>query len=567
MRLLNTTTFAFYEFVGNAIPDYAILSHRWEAEEVSFRDIQAGKYTRMKGFSKIKGCCEQAAQDGWEYAWVDSCCIDKSSSAELSEAINSMFKWYQKSQVCYVYLSDVPTGLSIKKHSTAGSEFRRSKWWKRGWTLQELIAPNTVIFYDSKWVEIGTKRYLESLISLISGISRPHLRNYMTASVAQKMSWASTRETTREEDMAYSLMGLFQVNMPPLYGEGMRAFERLQLQILADFDDESLFAWERGNGMGRGTLPGLLAYSPFDFRYSGDIYNIKARIDRQRPPFAMTNKGLHIELTLLPRSGRSQGWLSPLNCRRGSGEQVAIELEAEVEIIEAKLKCLDNMFVRTPRLRSLTAAEMETYGCISTRTVVFVKQRQQQQGTLDDLPTCRDFIFLLRTDSLLKHGLPVFQREVVSSNSANKMSRFRVYPAETFEKGQKNHTFVIGGYRATCWWLSFSGNTNNSSVLVTSARKVPAVSFFICLRMYTPTAQWTIRIVFPEERKEFCTLFSSDGDHDLDRASRRMKCGKSVSAVLKAGMMSGERVSVLDITIDPDGKLPWPDLSSMQLQE
>jgi hypothetical protein len=155
-----------------------------------------------------------AVLDGWNYAWIDTCCIDKTSSAELSEAINSMFEWYNESRVCYAYLSDV--------HYTA---------------------LEGVIFYDAEWREIGTKRSLEVLISSISGISREHLHDYATASVAQKMSWASKRKTTRKEDEAYCLMGIFNLHMPLLYGEGGNAFRRLQLEILANSDDESILAW------------------------------------------------------------------------------------------------------------------------------------------------------------------------------------------------------------------------------------------------------------------------------------------------------------------------------------
>lgn len=164
--------------------------------------------------------------------------------------------------------------------------------------LQELIAPQTVIFYHKEWVEIGTKGYLEILISLIIGISQPCLRDYESASVAQKMSWASRRTTTRQEDLTYSLIGIFQVRMPSLYGEGAtRAFERLQLEILSKSDDESLFAWQQ-RGPRVSYTHGLLASSPSDFRNSGEIYRIESTV-HQRPPFTMTNKGLRMELILI----------------------------------------------------------------------------------------------------------------------------------------------------------------------------------------------------------------------------------------------------------------------------
>jgi hypothetical protein len=139
MRLLDTSTITLHEFLDANVPDYAILSHRWNLEEVSFQDLQSGKGIRMTGYAKVSSCCAQAKKDGWRYVWIDSCCIDKSSSAELSEAINSMYKWYEKAQICYAYLSDVPG--SEMDHDRIGSAFRLSQWLRRGWTLQERLAP------------------------------------------------------------------------------------------------------------------------------------------------------------------------------------------------------------------------------------------------------------------------------------------------------------------------------------------------------------------------------------------------------------------------------------------
>lgn len=233
MHLVHTKTHQLHEFFGKNIPDYAILSHRWEDEEISFQDLKDGRGRRMTGFAKIQDCCDRADKDGFEFVWIDTCCIDKTSSAELSEAINSMYKWYQKAQICYAYLSDVEAG----RHD---EQFSKSKWFTRGWTLQELLAPSHVVFYDSTWNEIGTKSYLKDEITLITGISS--LFDIDKACVAEKMSWASRRETTRVEDIAYCLMGLFGVHMTPLYGEGHNSFIRLQLEILSRSDDESIFA-------------------------------------------------------------------------------------------------------------------------------------------------------------------------------------------------------------------------------------------------------------------------------------------------------------------------------------
>ncbi|OIW27820.1 hypothetical protein CONLIGDRAFT_551906, partial [Coniochaeta ligniaria NRRL 30616] len=175
-----------------------------------------------------------AFRDGLAYVWIDTICIDKSSSAELSEAINSMFKWYRNAAICYAYLSDVPQ-----------VRLEYSRWFTRGWTLQEMIAPQELRFYDANWDALGTKSDLLDRLCDITGVDTTALRggNLRFFSVARKMSWASRRQTTREEDIAYCLLGIFDISMPLLYGEGSKAFIRLQEQIIKEYDDESLFAW------------------------------------------------------------------------------------------------------------------------------------------------------------------------------------------------------------------------------------------------------------------------------------------------------------------------------------
>lgn len=207
-----------------------------------------------------------------------------------------MFEWYRRAEVCYAYISDV--SLAESDHYVKESAFRRSKWFTRGWTLQELLAPQWVEFYDQNWEEIGTKSSLADLITSITGIT--HLFNFEDACIAQKMSWASRRETTRVEDQAYCLMGLFDVHMPLLYGEGRKAFLRLQLEILSKTDDESLFAWHDSSG----NISGLLASTPEQFRYAGNIR--RGTFDAKRPPHAMTNQGLRLELLLTSATEENQ---------------------------------------------------------------------------------------------------------------------------------------------------------------------------------------------------------------------------------------------------------------------
>ncbi|KAI9568213.1 heterokaryon incompatibility protein-domain-containing protein, partial [Boletus coccyginus] len=224
-------------------PHYAILSHCWREEEVLFQDIQDLDRARgMAGFTKIKHCCEQSLKIGYKWVWVDTCCIDKSSSAELSEAINSMFKWYGHAGTCLVYLDDVDHGDPHRQDSL----FRKGRWFTRGWTLQELLASKRLVFFSKDWSFLGTKGSLLTLLSAITKIpvdALSHNSSFSSFSVAQRMSWAAGRQTTRIEDQAYSLMGLFDIFMPIIYGEGSSAFRRLQLEIIQRSSDQTIFAW------------------------------------------------------------------------------------------------------------------------------------------------------------------------------------------------------------------------------------------------------------------------------------------------------------------------------------
>ena len=323
MRLINCVTLQLEEFTGEKIPQYAILSHTWGNEEVSFADFTLNRGTAKRGYRKIALTCKHALQDELSYAWVDTCCIDKSSSAELSEAINSMFAWYKKSTKCYAYLSDV-LKADFKE------SFPRSRWFTRGWTLQELLAPEVVIFYDRRWNRLGTKLELTDWISDITAIDKAALMMKTTGygnkiglghfCVAKKMSWASNRETTRAEDMAYCLLGIFNIHMPLLYGEGKQAFIRLQEEIIRNTADDSILAWglhtEMLDSMGRvpavvaaqmeegwNSFAPILASSPKDFRNCGDLEY--AGMPYKSVVFAMTNLGLEIQLPLVPVLGPS----------------------------------------------------------------------------------------------------------------------------------------------------------------------------------------------------------------------------------------------------------------------
>ena len=192
---------------------------------------------------KVRRACEIARRDGYRYIWIDSCCIDKTSSSELSEAINSMFNWYRAAQVCYAFLADVPSDEDVR---VEGSQFRESRWFERCWTLQELIAPLVVVFLSQDWEGFGTKDALADLIQEITSIDcriLTHERAFSDESVADRMRWAANRQATRIEDEAYSLLGIFDITMPTFYGEGQHAFRRLQEEILQRIPDQSIFAW------------------------------------------------------------------------------------------------------------------------------------------------------------------------------------------------------------------------------------------------------------------------------------------------------------------------------------
>jgi hypothetical protein len=299
MRLLHTRNLKFQDFYDTAVPSYAILSHRWSGQEVSFQAFRAESVSLEAGsgigFRKIAKCCQLAADRGFDWVWIDTCCIDQTSSAELTEAINSMFSWYTSAGECYAYLPDVvhedTSSHSEKDFCNCG--LSSSEWFTRGWTLQELIAPKTVRFYDSEWSFMGTKDDLASVIEEITSINAEYMKDYNKASVAARMSWASGRRTSRSEDMAYCLLGLFNVNMPLLYGEGgAKAFLRLQLEILKSSDDESIFTWTS-----KDAASGMLASSPSSFADCGDIMvKFMKGYGEQRLPYTMTNKGLEYHL-------------------------------------------------------------------------------------------------------------------------------------------------------------------------------------------------------------------------------------------------------------------------------
>ncbi|KAF9891403.1 hypothetical protein FE257_004259 [Aspergillus nanangensis] len=351
MRLIQTQEpLTLQEFAENEIPKYAILSRRWEREEISFQEMVKNdeNTTNKAGYRKIQQFCARALADGFQYAWVDTCCINKESSAELSEAINSMFRWYQGAQICYGYLSDVHDGT-----------IERSVWFTRGWTLQELLAPREVLFLASDWSNLGSRKALANQLVEVTGIDEGILlgsSRMQDVSIARRMSWASQRQTTRTEDMAYCLMGIFDVNMPLLYGEGAKAFIRLQEEIMSDSDDQTLFAWNNDE-VTEDQPSGLLARSPKDFRASGDIFPFK--FSRESTPFALTNRGIRMQLPLIFPDHRKNTLI--LECRGGAGI-VGIGIMATTYKLVQERQCvrISKSYRKDIPLRLLTGCVLDT---------------------------------------------------------------------------------------------------------------------------------------------------------------------------------------------------------------
>ncbi|EJT75546.1 hypothetical protein GGTG_05479 [Gaeumannomyces tritici R3-111a-1] len=366
IRLINTETLQMKMFFGESVPEYAILSHTWvEGEEVDFQEmaryggaLDRGDSTnsegvctcacpcqslisdivrRRPGHEKIVRICRLARERNIDWAWVDTCCIDKSSSAELSEAINSMYRWYNRAKVCFVFLADLDLDpesdlASYSEPTELEEALGRCRWFTRGWTLQELIAPVAIEFYNRHWKKVGSHATLQSALAKASGIRNltfgdgSFFRNrgaraLQDVAVAERMSWASKRRTTRVEDVAYCLMGIFDINMPLLYGEGQKAFQRLQEEILKRSNDMSIFC-SSSNYAKKLCWYGwdVLPVSPSAFDGSRDFWPPNPFMDKRwsQATFSVTNRGLLVQNAyLIPCS--SIGFTKPyyileLNC-------------------------------------------------------------------------------------------------------------------------------------------------------------------------------------------------------------------------------------------------------------
>ncbi|KAK2740316.1 heterokaryon incompatibility protein [Colletotrichum kahawae] len=416
MRLLNTSTLKLTTFIDVKIPPYAILSHTWESEEVLFADLDADP-SRKAGWAKVTAACKIALQRRYQWIWIDTCCIDKSSSAELSEAINCMFKWYQKAHVCLAYLADV------SYHSPDSEECHKalasSRWFTRGWTLQELLAPKIVEFYSSDWRHIATQTDIRRTIQEITGIDevfiQPHDRwNIHDASIAKRMSWASARNTTRVEDLAYCLLGIFDVNMPLIYGEGLKAFKRLQEVVLREADDMTIFAWGldntitefdpdhvRRNMKIRPNLGDLFAEHPSNFKSSGDIVPIRFpdyRIDLRIYHDCIT---MAAPLWALSRNTKARTLMMPLPCKRRSNPFECIALRVSSPSIftgdELALEALNDWNIScyraSPQISSIPISVWSPNERF-TVSLKFKAPRGEPPFRANNMPYAKEFVVL-----------------------------------------------------------------------------------------------------------------------------------------------------------------------------
>lgn len=348
MRLINTKSFQLEKFDDGEIPEYAILSHTWgtKADEANHGEWIRGDIScrQKSGYKKIVKACQIAQEYSLGYLWVDTVCIDKTSSQELTEAITSMFKWYKESKICFAYLVDVQAGFigtasknparSPSESIDAYPDFEQSRWFTRGWTLQELLAPREVIFFTNNWLRLGTVSTLSEHISRATNIPHSFLGEEditPLASAAEKLSWIARRHTTREEDIVYCMLGVFQVTMEVRYGEGATAaFIRFQEKIITTSIDHTIFCWSMSDGtIKSSTGPSILAPSPYQFRSMSGTFS-KFPDDDSLSSYEISNGGLRIDLPIVFGSCRFYVMLNASRWYEGESTRLCIPVEGNI---------------------------------------------------------------------------------------------------------------------------------------------------------------------------------------------------------------------------------------------
>ncbi|KAK3644335.1 hypothetical protein LTR56_005427 [Elasticomyces elasticus] len=375
MWLIDVHTYKLKAFYDSNIPKFAILSHTWGDDELTFQGIQNPEASTWPSFVKVRRTCELALKDGLEWVWIDTCCIDKSSSAELSEAINSMFRWYNGARICYVLLSDFEgtNGVADDSHfSKCVAKLKKCRWFSRGWCLQELIgtlvliAPQILQFYDKDWVFVSTRHDIPEQLSEVTGICR----SMLDWPWIDGFSWKSDSEFS-DNDFSHWGGGIFDINMTLLYGEGANAFARLQEEIIKRSADHSVLAWDHHTILRpwRPSSPSaLLAEHPYKFTHCNNVLATDHH-RRHAPKTALdlTNQGLRVTLRLV-RGPDAYDW-GVLNCTLAddfSGPlALCLRKTGETGVYET---CVDD----TPRTvalpREITDAAVDTIVMILPRS-------------------------------------------------------------------------------------------------------------------------------------------------------------------------------------------------------
>jgi hypothetical protein len=420
MRLLHVQNVKLSSFETSQAPPYAILSHTWGAEEVSFQELTTATrpFPRRNGWTKILGACRKARRARFEWIWIDTCCIDKSSSAELSEAINSMFRWYERAKVCYAYLEDVAITQAVDSGQLEAL-LRPALWFTRGWTLQELIASPEVEFCNVDWKTFGTRSNLSRMIALITGIDQRLFlgeKDLSHFSIAQRMSWAAERQTSREEDVAYCLMGVFGVNMPLLYGEGPRAFIRLQEEIVRESEDQSIFVWEYVE-LRMMTNKGIFAEHPKAFRKSYNALSVPSDLE----PFSITNRGLRMHAQIMTNYNDCQ-FVLVLSCHQVGNQHTQLDV---VGIPLQQISQTQTKFYRdtSKAVQLIPPAILSASPSLTTKTI-FV----QKFGLASNLPPLTRSVFL----GFYPSGMNLMEVVYYESEIPGKLD------------ARKVHTFLVG---------------------------------------------------------------------------------------------------------------------------
>ena len=325
LRRIGPGNFAFHVF-NDQPPAYAILSHTWgnANDEVKLKDIEDDSASSKPGYAKLEFCAAQTAHDGLQYFWIDSCCIDQTNNVELTEAINSMYRWYYNASSCYVYLPEIsvpdPTNIGMPRQqwvSTWEQIFRSHRWFTRGWTLQELIAARSVEFFSKEHTRLGSKESLEKIIQEITAIPVPAIRGSLDDySYDERMSWAGTRATSRPEDMAYCLLGILKISMPMIYGEGQAAaMSRLRRELAVQNQvDEAV------HNSGKYRIPLSLSGVPLINKFVDRAYEMS-----------------RLEDSLLPSRGHGRRKVAVMYGLGGIGKtQLSVEFVGDTKIHSAR---------------------------------------------------------------------------------------------------------------------------------------------------------------------------------------------------------------------------------------